>query len=363
MELFPASRFPTSLLPYFSSSQLLNFSTSQLLKFSSSQPRPVPAIEFPHADRTRPAARIRRQAGERRTRPRGAPRRGRQRIQADLLRGTRLRAVLPAAPGRPGLCESRRDRSRVRSPRRSRQKAAELGVVVVLNLFERDGERTFDSSPVIDADGSLLGCTRMIHITEYAVLPRAGLLHAGRHGRAGLRHGGRPARRGHLLRPALSRSTCARLAVAGAELVVVPQAGSVGEWPEGLYEAEMQVAAFQNGYFTALCNRVGEEECLTFGGESFVCAPNGTVIAKAPAGRGDDSLRRPRPPDTRSLRRAAAVPQAPKAGTVRTVDIDTDISRSCHLIDQAIRSHDRRIHAALLPRNADEAEPETVDGS
>ena len=74
------------------------------------------------------------------------------------------------------------------------------------------------------------------------------------------------------------------LAVKGAELVVVPQAGAVGEWPEGLYEAEMRVAAFQNGYFTALCNRVGPEECLTFGGESFVCAPNGSVVARAPAG-------------------------------------------------------------------------------
>ncbi len=73
------------------------------------------------------------------------------------------------------------------------------------------------------------------------------------------------------------------LAVKGAELVVVPQAGAVGEWPEGLYEAEMRVAAFQNGYFAALCNRVGPEECLTFGGESFVCAPNGNVIARAPA--------------------------------------------------------------------------------
>src|SRR5690348_14643555 len=29
-------------------------------------------------------------------------------------------------------------------------KARELGVVCVLNLFERDGERTFDCSPVID---------------------------------------------------------------------------------------------------------------------------------------------------------------------------------------------------------------------
>jgi N-carbamoylputrescine amidase len=74
------------------------------------------------------------------------------------------------------------------------------------------------------------------------------------------------------------------LALAGAELVVVPQAGAVGEWPEGLYEAELQVAAFQNGYFTALCNRVGTEECLDFAGESFVCAPDGRVVARAPQG-------------------------------------------------------------------------------
>ncbi len=74
------------------------------------------------------------------------------------------------------------------------------------------------------------------------------------------------------------------LALGGAEVVVVPQAGAVGEWPAGLYEAEMQVAAFQNGYFTALANRVGEEERLTFAGESFVCAPDGRVVARAGSG-------------------------------------------------------------------------------
>jgi N-carbamoylputrescine amidase len=74
------------------------------------------------------------------------------------------------------------------------------------------------------------------------------------------------------------------LALAGAELVVVPQAGAVGEWPDGLYEAELRVAAFQNGYFTALCNRVGAEECLDFAGQSFVCAPDGRVVASAPEG-------------------------------------------------------------------------------
>jgi N-carbamoylputrescine amidase len=44
----------------------------------------------------------------------------------------------------------------------------------------------------------------------------------------------------------------------------------------------MRVAAFQNGYFTALCNRVGKEETLDFSGESFVCGPDGEVIARGP---------------------------------------------------------------------------------
>jgi N-carbamoylputrescine amidase len=162
------------------------------------------------------------------------------------------------------------------------QKAAELEMVVVLNLFERDGKRAFDSSPVIDADGRLLGCTRMIHITEYACFHEQGYYTPGDTGAP-------------VYKTAVGRIGVAicydrhfpeymrALALGGAELVVVPQAGSVGEWPEGLYQSELQVAAFQNGYFTALCNRVGEEECLTFGGESFVCAPNGSVIASAPA--------------------------------------------------------------------------------
>ena len=161
--------------------------------------------------------------------------------------------------------------------------ARELGVVIVLNLFERDHDRTFDSSPVIDADGSILGTTRMIHITEYPNFHEQSYYTPGdkgvpvfdtKFGRIGIaicydRH-----------YPEYMRA----LAVAGAEVVVIPQAGAVGEWPEGLYEAELRVAAFQNGYFTALCNRVGVEEILTFGGESFVCDPNGAVIGRADEG-------------------------------------------------------------------------------
>ncbi len=156
------------------------------------------------------------------------------------------------------------------------------GVVIVLNLYEREGGRTFDCSPVIDADGTLLGRTRMVHITDYACFHEQGYYTPGDtgapvyHTRAG-RIGVAICYDRHY--PEYMRA----LAIGGADLVVVPQAGAVGEWPDGLYEAEMQVAAFQNGYYTALCNRVGEEESLTFSGESFVCAPDGRVIARAAA--------------------------------------------------------------------------------
>lgn len=162
------------------------------------------------------------------------------------------------------------------------RKARELGVVVILNLYERDGERAFDASPVIDADGTLLGTTRMIHITDYPCFHEQGYYTPGDTGAPVYQTSA----------GAIGVAICydrhypeymRALGLGGAELVIVPQAGAVGEWPDGLYEGEMQVAAFQNGYFVALCNRVGEEECLTFAGESFVCAPDGRVIARGPA--------------------------------------------------------------------------------
>jgi predicted amidohydrolase len=167
------------------------------------------------------------------------------------------------------------------------ERARRHGLVVVLNLFERDGSRTFDSSPVIDADGRLLGVTRMLHITDYPCFHEQGYYTPGDRGmpvyetRAG-RIGVSICYDRHY--PEVMRA----LAIHGADLVIVPQAGSVGEWPEGLYEGEMRVAAFQNGYFVALCNRVGREECLEFAGESFVCAPDGTVVCRA--GTGTDEI-------------------------------------------------------------------------
>jgi len=195
-------------------------------------------------------------------------------------------AFSPFYPQAPATPDSLEVAESVPGPTTDRfaELARELGVVVILNLFERDGDRTFDTSPVIDADGRLLGKTRMVHITEYACFHEQGYYAPGdlgvpvyetAYGKIGVaicydRH-----------YPEYMRV----LALGGAEVVFVPQAGGVGEWPEGLYEAELRVAAFQNGYFTALCNRVGPEPRLTFAGESFVCDPAGEVIARAAAVR------------------------------------------------------------------------------
>jgi predicted amidohydrolase len=191
---------------------------------------------------------------------------------------------VPARPDHAGLAEH------IPGPTTEAfsRKAEEHGMVIVLNLYERDAAGgTYDSSPVIDADGRLLGVTRMVHITDYAWFHEQGYYTPG--------DTGVPVYDTHVGR--LGVAICydrhypeymRGLAVAGAQLVVVPQAGAVGEWPEGLYEAEMRVAAFQNGYYVALCNRVGKEERVTFAGESFVCSFDGVVVARAP--QGEDAI-------------------------------------------------------------------------
>ncbi|MCH7876518.1 MAG: carbon-nitrogen hydrolase family protein [Gemmatimonadetes bacterium] len=167
------------------------------------------------------------------------------------------------------------------------ERAAAHGLVTVFNMYEAADGKHFDSSPVFDADGTLLGVTRMVHITDYACFHEQAYYDPGDRGAP-------------VYQTAVGRIGVAicydrhypeymrALGLAGAQVVVIPQAGGLDEWPEGMYEAEVRTAAFQNGYFTALCNRVGEEERLTFAGESFVVGPEGRVIARG--ARLDDDL-------------------------------------------------------------------------
>lgn len=166
------------------------------------------------------------------------------------------------------------------------RKAAERRVVVIFNLLEIHDGKTYDSSPVIDSDGRLVGVNRMVHVMEAPGFHEKGYYHPGDLG-AGVfetaagRIGVAICYDRHF--PEYMRV----LALKGAELVVTPQAGAKGEWPAGLFEAELQVAAFQNGYFCALANRVGKEEVVEFDGGSFVVDPSGQVIARAEKERED----------------------------------------------------------------------------
>lgn len=159
--------------------------------------------------------------------------------------------------------------------------AARRRVVIVLNLYERAGQRTFDSSPVIDADGTLLGTTRMIHITQYEGFFEQDYYDPGDTGApvydtAIGRLGVAICYDRHF--PEYMRA----LGQKRADIVVIPQAGTRDEWPEGVFEAEVQASAFQNGYFAALSNRIGEETVLTFSGGSFVVDPRGQILNQAP---------------------------------------------------------------------------------
>ncbi len=190
-----------------------------------------------------------------------------------------IERFFPQHPGREAVRETAEP---IPGPTSDRVAAAarELSLVTVFNMYEAGpGGRRFDSSPVFDADGSLLGVTRMVHIADFPGFHEKGYYHPGdtgapvyptRAGRVGVaicydRH-----------YPEYMRA----LAAGGAEVVVIPQAGALDEWPEGLFEAEVRAAAFQNGYWVGLCNRVGSEERLTFAGESFVVDPEGQVVAR-----------------------------------------------------------------------------------
>lgn len=156
-------------------------------------------------------------------------------------------------------------------------------IAIVANIFERaaPGEY-YDASPVIDADGRLLGRSRMAHIAEaphfnekfyyrpgdgeFAVFESA----AGRLGVAICydRH-----------YPEQLRI----LALRGCEILTVPLAAvSREQWP--IFEMEMQVASFQNQMWSVVVNRVGREDEMTFVGRSFVVDPYGRVVARAADG-------------------------------------------------------------------------------
>ena len=158
-------------------------------------------------------------------------------------------------------------------------------VKIVGSLFEesQDGG-LFDTATVHDETGTLVGVTRKIQI------PSGNGYHETDYYAGGDKY---PTIQLNTL--TLATPTCydqwypeiARIyALSGAELIVYPTA--IGDEPEDhvmdtqdAWETVMRGHAIANGIFIAAVNRVGTENDVTFYGSSFVCAPDGHILARA----------------------------------------------------------------------------------
>ncbi len=173
------------------------------------------------------------------------------------------------------------------------KKAKERGIVVVASILEEGykGEY-YDSAFVIDADGALLGTSRMMHVfdgmvanekyyyglgdTDWPVFETA----AGKIGIA-------------ICYDAYFPEAVRCLALNGAEIILVPTmtcdemngAFPPTDHPSGgiieVIQFINKANAFCNGVFVGWCNRAGKETRNTMSGHSMVFDPYGRVIAAA----------------------------------------------------------------------------------
>jgi len=168
--------------------------------------------------------------------------------------------------------------------------AKRRGVVVVASLFEKRAPGLFhNTAVVIDADGSLLGRYRKMHIPDD---PRFYEKYYFTPGDLGFKafdtHFGRV---GVLVCWDQWYPEAARLAaLQGAQVLFYPTA--IGTWTgekelkpvqHDAWRTLQRSHAIANGIFVAAVNRVGREGELDFWGGSFLCRPSGALASEAGA--------------------------------------------------------------------------------
>lgn len=167
--------------------------------------------------------------------------------------------------------------------------AKRLEVVVVVPLFERRAPGLYHNTvAVIDADGSIAGLYRKMHIPDDPLFYEKFYFTPGDLGFKPIQT--RYAKLGVGICWDQWFPEAARLfALAGAEILLYPTAiGWIDEEKEefgaGQQDAwltAMRAHAIANGLWLGAANRVGIEGRLEFWGTSFVASPRGEVVAKA----------------------------------------------------------------------------------
>ena len=166
--------------------------------------------------------------------------------------------------------------------------AKELEIVLVVPLFEKRTQGIYHNTAiVIDADGSVAGTYRKMHIPDDPCFFEKFYFTPGdtgfkcfptRYGRVGV-----------LICWDQWFPEAARLtSLSGAQFLFYPTA--IGYQDEDAKESIQQITAWEtiqkshaisNGVFLGSVNRVGRENALTFWGRSFICNPFGKVIGQA----------------------------------------------------------------------------------
>jgi len=72
-----------------------------------------------------------------------------------------------------------------------------------------------------------------------------------------------------------------RLALAGADMILVPTATPMGYSGSFIAEKMIPVRAFENQIFIAYVNNVGRDGGFDYAGQSIIAAPDGSVLAQA----------------------------------------------------------------------------------
>jgi N-carbamoylputrescine amidase len=166
-------------------------------------------------------------------------------------------------------------------------------VVIIASLFEKRTSGLYhNTAAIIDADGSLLGIYRKMHIPDDPLYYEKFYFTPGdlgfrawqtRYGKIGV-----------LICWDQWYPEAARLtALQGAEILFYPTAigwhprekADLGERQHGAWETVQRSHAIANGCYVAAPNRVGHEklagEGIEFWGQSFVAGTSGEILAKA----------------------------------------------------------------------------------
>ena len=212
-------------------------------------------------------------------------------VQSAAAQGAKL-ILLPELFAGPYFCKSQDEAQFARAGqaashptlRRFSSLAAELGVVLPISFFEFDPPHYYNSVAMIDAGGAVLGVYRKSHIPDGPGYQEKFYFRPGDTGfktwqtavgRVGV----------GICWDQWFPEAARAMALQGADILLYPTA--IGAEPQdptldtaARWRRAMVGHAVCNTIPVAAANRVGDEEGQVFYGTSFICGPDGEVVAE-----------------------------------------------------------------------------------